>query len=71
MWIRIVDVTQNRVVLNTNQIVGIIMPSPLTPGDGKCRVVATGIMIEVSLSEASRLAKLLTESVLDTAMRES
>lgn len=62
MWIKITDLAQNRITLNTDLIAAVIVPSPLMPGDGKHRIVGTGMILEVSRSEALRVAAHLCES---------
>jgi len=56
MWITVIDLEQNKVTINTQNLVAILRPSPLGRGDGKCRILANGLMVEVSRSEADRVA---------------
>jgi hypothetical protein len=57
MWITVTDTEQAKVTINSQHLVAILRPSPLSRGDGKCRILASGIMIEVSRSEADRVAR--------------
>ncbi len=56
MFIRVVDLAHNKITLNTDHIAAIIVPSPLTPGDGKGRIIGTGMILEVHHGEAIRVA---------------
>lgn len=56
MWIRLKDLSNNKVTLNTDLISAIIIPSPLNPGDGKSRIFCGALAIEISMGEALRVA---------------
>jgi hypothetical protein len=42
----------------------LLIPGPLSPGDGKCRVVAMGTVSEISHVEAARLRESFTPKEL-------
>ena len=65
MWIRVTDLAQNKITLNSDLIAAIIVPSPLAPGDGKSRIIGTGMILEVHRSEAIRVAGELSASLLE------
>lgn len=53
------DITGQRVVVRAAAVTAVIIPSPLSPGPGKCFVVVPGIVSEVSHAEAERVVALL------------
>lgn len=71
MWIRVTDLAQNKITLNTDLIAAVIVPSPLVPGDGKSRIIGTGMILEVHRSEAIRVADELSTHLLSDLMSES
>ena len=55
MFIKIVDAGFQEVHVNPAHIIAVVIPSAITPGDGKNRIVAVGVVIEVSATEARRV----------------
>jgi hypothetical protein len=77
MWMKVTDVAQNRITLNTDQVLGLIIPSPLGGGDGKCRIFLNGMILEVSQAEAQRVstavmeAASITRALVEAGAKES
>ncbi len=71
MWIKVRDLAQNHITLNTDLIAAVIVPSPLAPGDGKSRIIGTGMILEVHRSEAIRVAGELATHLISDPMSES
>ncbi len=63
MFIEIVDLNQQHVWVNETQVSLVLVPSPLSPGDGKCRMFAGPVGVELSLGEARRLLAILNPSL--------
>ena len=63
MHIQIVD-TSNQTVWARPESMIVVIPGPLTPGDGKCRVLIGAAVVEVTRQEADRLVQELTPSLL-------
>lgn len=57
MFLEFRDTTNQRICSNGPATV--IVPSAVTPGDGKCRVVLVNAIAEVTLAEAERVINML------------
>lgn len=55
MWISFTDLESNKITINSALIAAIMVPSPLTRGDGKCRILVGTLLTEVSRAEAVRV----------------
>lgn len=58
MHIKFVD-QENQAVIAFDRSIVVLIPSPLTSGDGKCRIAFAGGVAIVTPSEARRVADLL------------
>jgi hypothetical protein len=70
-WMRVTDLEHNVITLNRAQIIAIVVPSPLSRGDGKCRIIGAGMILEVSREQALRLAEDVSLPLMDAGMPES
>ena len=59
-FMEFVDVALQTVVA-PRELMMVIKPSPLSAGDGKCRVVIGSAVVEITAAEAARLQRDLME----------
>lgn len=62
MLISISDVAGQVASVNAAYVIAVIVPNLITRGDGKCRVIFVGGVIEVSRPEAQRVIDVLERS---------
>ena len=58
----VTDLDQQKLYVNPDQIITLIVPSMLAPGDGKCKLFLLGVMALLSRSEAERIVAFLGEN---------
>ena len=71
MWITFRDVGHQELVVQAAQIDAIILPSPISVGDGKFRIVAAQgrVIAEVSQATAHEMRRRLLNADLDDDVR--
>lgn len=62
MILHIADTSEQVAHVRAEYVIGVIIPNLLGGGDGKCRVIFVGGVIEVTRSEANRVVGLLEKS---------
>ena len=63
MWIKVTDLESNRILLDTDKIIGVVIPSPLARGDGRCQILTPAMIFVVSPAEARRVQDEVTRSL--------